>query len=763
MSSRIRLLTATCALAVGAVSARAEGPAGRIHGCVYGPDGTRLPGATLVLHQPGNGSTTRVAAGELGLYRSPALSPGSWDVTVELAGFASRAQPAVEVEAGSDRLVDFTLESVVLSESLTVTETVPRDSLEAPRIRESGARDPGEALASVPGLSRVRKGGIANDVVVRGLQARDLSVLVDGQRVHGACPNRMDPAVFHVDFAEVDRIEVGKGPFDVRSQGSLGGVVNVVTRAPERGWHAAPQLSAGSFGFVNPSLTASWGSERVSALAGYSWRQSDVYEDGSGQPFTQAANYAPSAAGGHAYSVGTAWGRVVAAPSPRHRLDVAYTAQRADAILYPYLFMDAGWDNMDRANVRYDVGRADERTRFSAQGYWSRVDHWMDDRQRVSAAGTPRGYSMGTMARTRTGGGRLQGTRGGTTAGLEAYVRSWDATNEMAGMAYVPQAMIPDVTVKVVGAFAEHSRGLGTGLRLDLGARLDGAWSEADPTKANTDLYAAYHGTRATSATDTLPSAKARLAWERGGFELSGGVGHVPRVPEPNERYLALRRKGTDWVGDPSLEPSRNTGIDVAAGWEGRGARLSVTFFHQRVSDYVAVVDAVRLAAIPGVMNTQARSFANVDARLTGGEVTAGLALGGRFVLAGDLAYTRGTQEEDAARGVAGGALAEMPPLAGHASVRYDDGRVYLAVEGVFAAGQDRVDASLGEAPTPAWAVANVRAGVRRGKLLATFGVSNLLDADYVEHLSYMRDPFRTGARVPEPGRSVYVNVSARF
>ena len=55
--------------------------------------------------------------------------------------------------------------------------------------------------------------------MLRGLQSRDLNVLIDGQRVYGACPNHMDPAAFHVDFAEVDRVEVGKGPFDVKNQG----------------------------------------------------------------------------------------------------------------------------------------------------------------------------------------------------------------------------------------------------------------------------------------------------------------------------------------------------------------------------------------------------------------------------------------------------------------------------------------------------------------------------------------------------------------
>jgi iron complex outermembrane receptor protein len=32
--------------------------------------------------------------------------------------------------------------------------------------------------------------------------------------------------------------------------------------------------------------------------------------------------------------------------------------------------------------------------------------------------------------------------------------------------------------------------------------------------------------------------------------------------------------------------------------------------------------------------------------------------------------------------------------------------------------------------------------------------VQNLFDRTYVEHLSYQRDPFAAGFKVPEPGRS---------
>jgi iron complex outermembrane receptor protein len=272
------------------------------------------------------------------------------------------------------------------------------------------AVDLGEALGWKAGLWRLRKGGIGNEVVLRGLQSRDLNVLIDGQRVYGACPNHMDPAAFHLDFAEVDRVEVGKGPFDVKNQGALGGTVNVVTRKPEAGWSATPALAGGSFGFVNPAVTLGRGGERLSVLAGYSERRGDPFEDGGGRRFTELANYRPENQGDRAFSVGTAWGRVVWAPARGHQVDVAYTRQDSDAVLYPYLLMDALWDDTDRVNLRYEAtGLGDRQASMRAQGYLTQVDHWMTDERRTSSTSKPRPYSMGTRAETH--GGREGGSR----------------------------------------------------------------------------------------------------------------------------------------------------------------------------------------------------------------------------------------------------------------------------------------------------------------------------------------------------------------
>jgi iron complex outermembrane receptor protein len=567
-----------------------------------------------------------------------------------------------------------------------VVGPAPGDSLEAAETRESSARDIGEAMAANGGLWKLRKGGIANDVVLRGFQSKDLNVLIDGQRIYGACPNHMDPPAFHADFSEVDRIEIGKGPFDVRNQGSLGGVINIVTQQPEPGWHASGNLSDGSFGFVNPSATASYGSGRFSALGGYSYRRSQPHVDGTGKRFTQYANFRTDAVESDAFRVGTFWGKFTAVPAKNHLAQVSYARQQADHVLYPYLQMDAIYDDADRVNVAYRIdglsGLVDS-LRF--QGYFTRVNHWMTDQYRVSSAGMAREYSMGTMAQTKTFGGRAESGMRSITLGVETFRRQWTATTMMAGMAYKPQYSIPDVETDSIGIYAEYQKPLSDQLKLDLGGRFDLARSAADPSKANTDLYYSYNSTRLVSANDTLSSGSARVSYvSRNGLELSGVVGHASRLPEPQERFLALRRSGSDWVGNPTLSPGRH---------------LSVS---------------------------------------------------------GDLSFVRGSQES-------GRYLPEIPPLTSRAGIRYDTGRVFAEVEGVFVAAQRRVDVELREEPTPGYGVANLRLGADYRRLSIRGGVNNLLNRAYYEHLSYQRDPFRTGTRVFEAGRNFFINLACRF
>ncbi|MGD8896142.1 MAG: TonB-dependent receptor, partial [Acidobacteriota bacterium] len=594
-----------------------------ISGVVVAQDGAPLPGVTLSLARPDGSEARRAATGEGGVFRLSGIALGTWDLAAASPGFATAQTRVDDLGPGESRQVALTLPIASLRETVEVIGLAPRDSLEAAALRESGAKDIGEALSTTVGVSSVRKGGIANDVVVRGLGQRDLNVLIDGQRVHGACPNRMDPAAFHVDFAEVDRVEVAKGPFDVRNQGSLGGVVNVVTRRPERGFRVAPLLAAGSFGFVNPAVTASWAGEQVSVLGGYSYRVSEPFRDGSGTRFTETTDYRPEAYGQDAFEIGTGWAQLGWRRGERHRLQLSWTRQQADSVLSPYLKMDAIDDDTDRLNLLYEATALPGAVKgLVARVSYSRVDHWMTDESRLSSIGAPRGWSMGTDASTETAEARLELRVASVSVGVDARRRRWDARTAMAGMGYKEQHTIPDVRTDTAGLFAEGSRGLGSHLLLTAGARLDHVRAQADESIANTDLYYAYYGTRTTSVSHVLPGGRVRLGWaDPSGFGLAATLGHTARVGEANELFVALRRKGHDWVGYPNLKPARNTGLDVTASWEHAGMRLSGSLFVSRIANFIDVVARDRAASGPG--NADARTWANVDATMRGLEATA--------------------------------------------------------------------------------------------------------------------------------------------
>jgi iron complex outermembrane receptor protein len=751
----VKLVLILCLFTAAAAAGEAEH--GSLTGRVSDPTDAAVAHAAVVATNIVTGETAQAETGAEGRY-TLSLQPGTYRISIAAPGFAAFQRDVVAIGGNEPVTLDARLQLGALADQVTVTARAADvlESLENRQVRESGAKDVGEALTALDGVSKIRKGAIANDVLIRGFQQGNITVLIDGARIYGACPNHMDPAAYHVDFAEIQQVEVTKGAFDMRSQGSLGGTVNIVNKTPAGGLRISPNFAAGSFGYYNPSVTGSISGENVYALAGVSYRRSGPYRDGAGLRFTEYANYKPPALGKDAFDVNTGWFRFGANPAANHRLELTYTRQQGGLVLYPYLLMDAPYDNADRLGASYIItSPGGPVTQLRIQSYFTRVKHWMTDEQRISSAGAPRPFSMATFAGTKALGGRVEADLFGMVAGVELYRRNWNSVNtmRMAGM-YTDQAAIPNVNTSAAGLYALYQRSFGR-LDVNAGARVDAARMKA-LGNANTNLYWAYQNTRALARSDVNPSASLRLAYALGrGVQVFAGIGRTVRLPDAEERYFALRRGGADWVGDPNLRPTRNTEAD--AGLNYRTGRLSVrpTLFYSRLADFINIYNQPRINMVPGVMNLAARSYQNVDARMYGGELGWDLRVTRSLVASGGLAYVRGTRP--------GGNLAEIPPLRSRTALRYGGRILFLEAEAIAVNAQGRVDAALREARTPGYAVANLKAGIHSSKLNLAGGIGNLFNRFYYEHASYQRDPFRTGARVPEPGRNVFVTVAYGF
>jgi iron complex outermembrane recepter protein len=672
--------------------------------------------------------------------------------------------------------------SAVAADSLVLAEITIRgdrqqaneESLTIREVREGPARDLGEALQNVPGLNIVRKGAIANDIVLRGFQRDNLNVFLDGVRLHGGCPSRMDPPSFHFDFAEVESVEITKGPYDLHNPGSLGGTINAISKTPGNGLEAAANLSYGSFNYLDTSLTGSYGSTSWDGLAGLAFKSSDVPEAGDGKrlteiyPATSMNRYRPENIDTKAYETTTLWlkGGYLHAKG-RSELGISY--QNAEHVLYPYLLMDANYDRTLRFNWTTTLNNlTPTMTKLHLQAWHNQVEHQMDDTLRMSS--TPsmmvtRPYMMQTDAETMTSGAKIHadlslGT-GQLATGIDVYRRNWDAVNESAmWMSYAPQPMIPDVNIDNLGLFAEYSLPLLGNITLKGGARIDHTNAEANELTAArlTTLYQPYFSKNLETEVDyTEASANLQVTWQANSdLELFAGAASASRTLDQQELFIGLQRMaGKNWLGNPSLEATRNNQLDVGAKWAGSKLFASASLFYSNLTDFVYVTDQPDPDGAGPLI--RARTYGNIDVSLWGAELGSQLALPASLFLKGTCSYVRGKNEDT------GSPLAEIPPLTGTLSLRYDNGSWFAEATERVADSQSRVDPSLQEVATSGWGVTDLKAGANWNRWSVTGGANNLFDRYYFSHLSYQRDPFASGVKVPETGLFAYLNLAYRY
>jgi iron complex outermembrane receptor protein len=122
----------------------------------------------------------------------------------------------------------------------------------------------------------------------------DRSVIFRGFTVNNYYTNGYkDPfngSSFTTALANVDRVEVLKGPASVLyGLGDPGATINIITKQPLPEWYGAASVTAGSFGYISPSLDVSGPLTRDKAIR---FRLNAAYqEDGSFVDFVESNRY----------------------------------------------------------------------------------------------------------------------------------------------------------------------------------------------------------------------------------------------------------------------------------------------------------------------------------------------------------------------------------------------------------------------------------------------------------------------------------------
>jgi len=120
------LILALCVFAwpVGQAAAQSQATTGEVSGRVLDAQGGALPGVTVTAKNPETGYNRSVTTNEEGLYLLPLLPPGTYDVTMELAGFTSTTR-RIALTVGASVTYNHTLQLSSIAESVTVTAATP--------------------------------------------------------------------------------------------------------------------------------------------------------------------------------------------------------------------------------------------------------------------------------------------------------------------------------------------------------------------------------------------------------------------------------------------------------------------------------------------------------------------------------------------------------------------------------------------------------------------------------------------------------------
>ena len=129
MRTRVGRLAASVSLALALLLAAAGAAESQststLNGRVLDQENAVLPGATVVATNQATGVTRTTVSNAEGVYYLPGLEPGTYNVATDLAGFAAATRQGVTLGVNATITIDFRLALAGISETVSVTGSVP--------------------------------------------------------------------------------------------------------------------------------------------------------------------------------------------------------------------------------------------------------------------------------------------------------------------------------------------------------------------------------------------------------------------------------------------------------------------------------------------------------------------------------------------------------------------------------------------------------------------------------------------------------------
>ncbi len=657
------------------------------------------------------------------------------------------------------------------------------------------ASDGASFLKNIPGFSMIRKGGTDGDPVLRGLAGSRLPILLDGMDFHGGCNNRMDPPTAYVFPESFSRVRVIKGPQTVLyGNGNAAGVVLFENdRTPiTPGVRTEGSAMVGSWGRRDLFATGEVAGENTSFKATMTHSESGNYKDGDGTEIHSSfRRQSLNLSGGYEFDRDT-------------RIDLDGTVSRGKAA-YADRAMDGSVFDRESYGLTFSKKNLSPLVKeLKARVYHSYVDHVMDNYSMRYTPACANGASATACAAMNpdreTDGARVsvdlalsaqnQLTVGADWRRDEHTTRHQRGSSAAVAGTFQNRDRLRDFTSEFTGIFGEYTREISDRQRLIAGLRVDD-WS-ASRTFVGMGAEASAPGTPQGRISETLKSGFLRYEQDFVNPSTTAYVGYG-MSQRPMDYWEANLYEGIQ-SNTRSLKPEATHQIDAGLLWKSSRMQGSLSVFYSKVKDYVLLYSGSGVSPAGGPMgagtmpggagclaasglsnsrNHQLNSClasGNIDATRYGAEADLSYRLTDAMTIRSSLAYVRAQND------TMNMPLAQTPPLEARFGLDYKTGAWSFGGVVRAVSKQDRIHPLYGNiagfdraTTSPGFATLALNASYKLNKnSLISFGIDNVFDRTYSEHLSKGDATIAgyapaSGDRVNEPGRFVWVKLSMMF
>ncbi|NOX46347.1 MAG: TonB-dependent receptor [Chlorobi bacterium] len=631
--------------------------------------------------------------------------------------------------------------------------------------------DGGAMFKNQVGFSVEKRGNYGMEPVLRGFKYSQLNVQFDGgTHSANACPNRMDPAISQISPEEIEKIEIIKGPYNVRFGAVLGGIINIVSKRPNRkggkpfsgSFDGGFQSNGGNY-YSNVFAETVGKKYDFSVNAGY--KDYGNYKSGSGQEIASSF---------------TRWGFTVKAGmniKQNQRLQFTLRQSSARDILYAGLPMDANKDNSTIASLDYGLGNLNKSVfSLKIKGYGSFVDHEMSNERRPAYKFT---HAVSPVEAQVFGGraelGLKMGSHNIMYAGLdfkqiakqgyrdrEVFINPCPPNQVFDPPKEFRDKTWQDSKKNDLGVFIENKYQLSEKLLWLVGLRIDYvSFSVNDPEadfleQYNNDIQPGSRIDPAFTSSFTWSLAKE--------MNLQWAAARAVRSPDLSELFINHLSVGMDayeYLGNPNLKSEVNYQTDVKIEKNWKNMTVFGDLFYSFLNNYITAKLDTSIARkyLKCKPPKGTKVFSNVDkAFMTGFEAGLDVVFLENFTYSFGAAYTyaQNTSWDEP--------LSEIPPFTINTFLAYKVSKVNTRVHARIASEQGRVSTSFMESATPGFTVLDFYFTYSPWEFMdVSMAVTNIFDENYVEHLSRAYKAMDTQSLYYEPGRGFNLGVKFMF